>query len=165
MPGIPHLSGIQAFNNDLFRTGTSESAAQQGNAAANPKAQANAVQAPPETGRGQRGADPDGDDADVRRERARIEAENRPEIDVNLESSDVVRLGDRRLGAREAQADLFAQPLRRFAGAVAAAAQPAAEDDTAAESAPTDRARLARAQAAFAPKTSAPPPRLEDVSA
>ncbi len=126
MPGIPHLSGIQSFNSDLFRTGTAEAGAQQGNAAASDKAQANAVQAAPETARGQRGADPDGDDADIRRERARLDAENRPRFEKAEKAGDVVRIGgDRRESTRSTQADLFANPfVRRPQAKVAAAETP-----------------------------------------
>ena len=127
MPGIPHLSGAQSFNSDLFRTGTAEAAAQQGNAAAGDKAQANAVQAAPEASRGQRGADPDADEADIR-DKARLQAANRQRFGRAEPTGDVVRLGgDRREAARAPQADLFANPFApRPKARVAAAPEPAA---------------------------------------
>jgi len=152
VPGIPHLSGVQSFNNDLFRTGTADSAAAAGNAAATDKAPANAVQAPPEAGRGQRGADPDGDDADIRREQARIEAQGRPDVRRAERGGEVVDIGDRREAARDAQADLFANPFRRPRDA-ASAPRPAEDSPRR----PVPRASFIVAE----PET--PSPRLRDV--
>ncbi len=72
MTGLPHLSGVQSFNNDLFRTGSAEAAAAEGHGAEK-RAAPDAVQELEQPSATQPGeSDHDGE---VRRDRARDDAE------------------------------------------------------------------------------------------
>ena len=120
MTGLPHLSGVQSFNNDLYRTGSAEAAAAEGHGAEK-RAAPDAVQELEQPGATQPGeSDHDGE---IRRERARDDAEgavqgrrdvhHRPE-QVDKEAPSYGRLF-RRLGhgAASIRADHVEQPRPR----------------------------------------------------
>ncbi len=77
MPGIAHLSGGQNLANDLLRAGGGNAEADGDKTDGSQRAAADAVQEAEPSGRQQRGANPDRNDAEVRRERERLEARAR----------------------------------------------------------------------------------------
>ncbi len=77
MPGIAHLSGGQNLANDLLRAGGGNAEAAGDKTDGSQRAAADAVQEAEPSGRQQRGANPDRNDAEVRRERERLEARAR----------------------------------------------------------------------------------------